>query len=57
MTTPAFNDGDKVSFITAGRYRTNQSGTYKGMDDAGRFALVDVAGTVKKTRPSTLRAG
>ena len=57
MTNPSFNNGDRVAFTTAGRYRTEQTGVYKGMDDNGRFALVEVDGKVKKTRPSTLRAG
>lgn len=55
MTNKTFNAGDKVSFTTAGRYRTEQTGTYKGLNENG-FALVDVDGYVKKTRPSTLRA-
>lgn len=54
--TKTFARGDKVSFTTAGRYRTTQVGTYKGMDDNNRFSIVDVDGTEKKTRPSTLRA-
>jgi len=51
-----FNIGDRVAFTTAGRYRTTQTGTYQGMDENNRFALVEVNGTHKKTRPSTLRA-
>lgn len=54
--TKTFARGDKVSFTTAGRYRTEQTGSYKGMDDNNRFALVEVDGVEKKTRPSTLRA-
>lgn len=57
MTAPAFNPGDRVNFTTAGRYRTEQSGVYRGMDENGRFAQVEVDGKIKKTRPSTLRAG
>lgn len=57
MTAPAFNPGDQVAFTTAGRYRTEQTGVYQGMDENGRFALVEVNGKTKKTRPSTLRAG
>ena len=52
----SFNIGDRVSFTTAGRYRTEQTGVYKGMDEENRFAKVEVNGNVKKTRPSTLRA-
>lgn len=51
-----FSNGDKVAFTTAGRYRTEQTGTYKGLNENG-FALVDVDGSIKRTRPSTLRAG
>ena len=54
--TPKFSVGDAVAFTTAGRYRTEQRGTYKGMDSENRFAQVEVDGNTKKTRPSTLRA-